>query len=207
MSKLKRNFYFISFLDLVEYPLKEAELLKEIIINYHNIDIEEEIKKMHEIEHQADMVNHEVVLKLTKEFITPIEREDIIAICQSIDNVTDAIEDVLLRFYMYNVKELRDDLLAFINIIIKSCQALDNAFEEFPNFRKSTKLKEYIVQVNYYEEKGDRLYTEAVRRLFAETKDPITLMVWEEIYYRLENCCDACEEVVTAIEGVIMKNI
>ncbi|MCK9536299.1 MAG: DUF47 family protein [Bacilli bacterium] len=207
MSKLKNNYYFISFSELVKYSLREAELLNEIIINYNNINLKAEIAKMHEIEHQADTANHAVVFKLIREFITPIEREDIIAICQKIDNVTDAIEDVLLRFYMYNIKSLRSDLTDFVKVVIASCKALERAFEEFPNFKKSNRLKEYIVEINNLEEKADRLYTNAVRKLFVETKDPIELIVWEEVYLRFENCCDACEEVADAIESVIMKNI
>ena len=139
MSKLKNNYYFISFSELVKYSLREAELLNEIIINYENINLKEEISKMHEIEHQADTATHAVVFKLIKEFITPIEREDIIAICQKIDNVTDAIEDVLLRFYMYNIKSLRSDLIDFVKVVIDSCKALERAFDEFPNFKKSNK--------------------------------------------------------------------
>ncbi|HHZ17780.1 MAG TPA: DUF47 family protein [Acholeplasmataceae bacterium] len=207
MSKLKKNFYFVSFSELAKYALRAAELLNEIILNYDLRNIKEELEKMHEIEHQADTANHAVVFKLIKEFIPPIEREDIIAICQKIDNVTDAIEDVLLRCYMYNVKKLRPDLLDFSKIVIASAQAMVLAFEEFHDFKKSSKLREYIVEVNNLEEKADRLYTDAVRKLYVETKDPIELVVWDEIYFRFENCCDAIEDVADAIESVIMKNI
>ena len=207
MSKLKKNFYFVSFSELAKYALRAAELLNEIILNYDLRNIKEELEKMNEIEHQADTANHAVVFKLIKEFIPPIEREDIIAICQKIDNVTDAIEDVLLRCYMYNVKKLRPDLLDFSKIVIASAQAMVLAFEEFHDFKKSSKLREYIVEVNNLEEKADRLYTDAVRKLYVETKDPIELVVWDEIYFRFENCCDAIEDVADAIESVIMKNI
>lgn len=207
MSKLKKNFYFVSFSELAKYALRAAELLNEIILNYDLRNIKEELEKMHEIEHQADTANHAVVFKLIKEFIPPIEREDIIAICQKIDNVTDAIEDILLRCYMYNVKKLRPDLLDFSKIVIASAQAMVLAFEEFHDFKKSSKLREYIVEVNNLEEKADRLYTDAVRKLYVETKDPIELVVWDEIYFRFENCCDAIEDVADAIESVIMKNI
>jgi len=207
MSKLKRNYYFLSFADLVKYTIREAELLNEIILNYDNIDLEVEIKKMHDIEHMADTATHGIVIKLAKEFITPIEREDIISICQKIDNVTDAIEDVLLRFYMYNIKKLRPNLSKFSLLLIDACRALEIALEEFPNFKKSTQLQKCIVEVNNIEEKADALYTSAVRELFIETNNPIELTVWEEIYLRFENCFDACENVVNAMESVIMKNI
>ncbi|HPZ27013.1 MAG: DUF47 family protein [Bacilli bacterium] len=207
MSKLKKNYYFVSFSELAKYSLREAELLNEIIIDYDNRDIKEELNNMHEIEHQADTANHTVIFKLIREFITPIEREDIIAICQTIDNVTDAIEDVLLCFYMYNVKKLRPELVEFSRIVIDSCKALVKAFDEFHDFKKSTKLRDYIVEVNNLEEKADRLYTEAVRKLYVDTVDPIELIIWDKVLLQFENCCDACEDVADVIESVIMKNI
>lgn len=207
MSKLRNNYYFIAFGELAQYCTKEACLLHEIITGFNANHLKQEIGKMHKIEHEADNAAHDIVLRLIREFITPIEREDIIAICQKIDNVTDAIEDVVLRFYMYNVQELRPDLVDFALLLIETCKAMEEALKEFPNFRKSLKLNERIIEVNNHEEKADVLYTEAVRKLFEQTKDPVSLTVWEEIYLRLENCFDACEDVANAIEAVIMKNI
>lgn len=206
MAKKQDNFYFLGFIRLVNYSNQAAKLLRDIIYKYDGKHLNILKNKMHEIEHTADKEKHDIIEKLVKEFITPIEREDIIAITQEIDDVTDAVEDVLLKLYMYNVQELRSDLKEFVDVIVKSCEGVQTAVNEFYNFKRSTDIQKAIIEVNRLEEVGDRIYTEAVRKLFVEEKDPIQLLIWEDIYNRFETCCDACENVVDYMETVIMKN-
>ena len=149
---------------------------------------------------------HEMMAVLVKAFITPIEREDIILLSQSIDEVTDKIEDVLIRIYINNVQQIRPEALAFIKVIIRCCEALKEVMEEFADFRKSKTLHGLIIEINALEEEGDRLFIESMRRLHAEVTDPIEIIAWREIYVYLEKCCDACEHVADVVESVIMKN-
>ena len=99
------------------------------------------IAEMHRIEHEADVAKHEMLEKLLKEFITVIDREDILELASVIDDVTDSLEDVLLRMYMYNVTSLREDALQFASIIIQCCKEMKIMMQEFSNFRKSKKIK------------------------------------------------------------------
>lgn len=206
MAKLQENYYFTSFIKLVQFSVEAATFLKDILLNFDRRTLMADVQAMHKIEHSADLAQHEVMQKLAKEFITPIEREDIIAICQKIDDVTDAIEDVLFRLYMYNVQKLRSDYTEFNDVIIEGCKALKLAIMEFPNFKKSRSIEPHIIEVNRLEEVGDRIYIDAVRRLFIEEENPVELVVWEEIYHRFEKCSDSIEDVAGAIETVIMKN-
>jgi uncharacterized protein Yka (UPF0111/DUF47 family) len=144
--------------------------------------------------------------RLIREFLPPIEREDIMSIAQEIDDVTDAIEDVLIRIYMFNITSVRKEAHDFSNIIVRCCDALKNTMEEFVHFRKSDSIHKAIVEINYLEEEGDRLYTEAVHNLYTNCKDPIEIMAWTETFERFEKCCDACEQVANEVESVIMKN-
>ena len=91
-------------------------------------------------------------------------------------------------------------------IIIKCCDLLRSAFEEFPNFRKSKKLHELIVRINELEEEGDALYTKAIRALYLSDVSCKEIVGWDNTYHYLEKCCDACENVAEVIEDVIMKN-
>jgi uncharacterized protein Yka (UPF0111/DUF47 family) len=206
MAKKKDNFYFLGFIRLVDYSCQAADLLREIIYDYDGTKLSALKEKMHSIEHSADLEKHILIEKLVKEFITPIEREDIISIAQKIDDVTDAIEDVLLKLYMFNVQEIKDVLKEFTDVVCQCCQGLSVAVKEFYNFKHSNTLKDAIIEVNRLEEVGDRIYTEAVRKLFVESKDSTHLLIWEQMFYRFEKCCDSCEEVADAIETVIMKN-
>ena len=87
-----------------------------------------------------------------------------------------------------------------------ACDAMKDAMKEFHNFRKSGSIHESVVEINRLEEDGDKLYMKAVRKLYLNSKDPVELMVWREIFDRLEKCCDACEDVANTVESVIMKN-
>lgn len=121
-------------------------------------------------------------LELMRAFITPIEREDIILLIQEIDDVTDAIEDVLIRTYMFNVAAIREEALEFADVIVRCCEVLKDTLKEFRHFRKSDSIYENIVEINRLEEEGDALYTRAVRKLYLSSTDPIELSVWREIF-------------------------
>jgi predicted phosphate transport protein (TIGR00153 family) len=206
MARKKDDYYYDTFVELVEYSCKAADLLNQIMNNFNASQLLNKVKEMHDIEHAADEARHVMTKKLMKEFITPIDREDIMDLANSIDNLTDAIEDVVLRVYMYNITSIRPYALKMTSIIVKCCNSLKVAMSEFHNFRKSKTLHELIVDVNKLEEDGDKLYTEAVRDLFVNCTDFKDISAWQSTFHFLEKCCDACEDVSNAIEGVIMKN-
>ena len=206
MSKKKGENYFDTFVELVGYSCKAADLLKEIVNDYNAEMLPQKMKEMHEIEHSGDEARHRMIRKLAREFITPIDREDIMALADSIDTVTDTIEDVLMRMYMFNISKVTDHAMKMTDVIVKCCNALKTALDEFCNFRKSSKLHDLVVEVNRLEEEGDVLFMDATRKLYVERGDYKELAAWDTTYHYLEKCCDSCEDVANAIENVIMKN-
>ena len=206
MARKKDTNYFDGFVNLVNYSCEAAAFLEKVLREFHPDCLEEKMKEVHGIEHQADIEKHLMMQKLAKEFITPIEREDIVSMAHQIDNVTDAIEDVVLKLYMFDVQSIRPEALELTKIIVHCCEALKMALQEFHNFRKSETLHKRIIEVNRLEEEGDRLYTKAVHRLYQEKGDMLQVLCWTNIFERLEKCCDLCENVSDVIEGVIMKN-
>jgi predicted phosphate transport protein (TIGR00153 family) len=198
--------YFDGFVKLAEYSYNAAKLLDETLRNFNTETLQEKMEEMHEIEHAADLEGHEIMRRLAKEFITPIEREDIMTLIHEIDDITDCIEDVLLHMYMYNVKVIKEDAIKFSKLILLSCEELIGTFKEFKNFRKSKEIHNKIIKINRIEEEGDNLYTRVVRKLHLTTYNPTDIMTWTIAYNRLEKCCDACEEAVNVVESVIMKN-
>jgi len=206
MARKKDVNYFESFVELVGYSCKAAELLNNIMTNYKVEGLSERMNEMHAIEHSGDEARHAVVRRLAREFITPIEREDIMAMADAIDTVTDTIEDVLMRMYMFNIQYVREHAIKMTEVIVKCCNTLKKALDEFSNFRKSKTLHDLIVEINRLEEVGDRLFTEATRDLYVTCNDYKEVMAWDTVYNYMENCCDACEDVADAIENVIMKN-
>lgn len=206
MGKKKGNDYFEMMAELVTYSCEAASLLNEILKDFNAAQLEEKLEKMHEIEHTADIKKHDMMNKLVKEFITPIERGDIIELSHQIDNVTDAVEDVLVRLYMFNINSLRSEALEFCSIIIESCTKLKKLMDEFRNYKKSTTIRDLIIDINALEEEADRLYTKSMRNLFTTSTDPIEIITWKDNFYFFEKCCDACEAAADVVECVIMKN-
>ena len=138
--------------------------------------------------------------------LPPIDREDIMELSGTIDDVTDSIEDVLLRLYMFNIRTLRPEAQAFAQVIADCCAALKTMMEEFPNFRRSKTIHTQIVEINGLEEQGDKLYTDAMHTLYADASTPVDVMAWTALFDRLEKCCDKCEDVADVVERVILKN-
>ncbi|MDO4572160.1 MAG: DUF47 family protein [Clostridia bacterium] len=206
MAKQRSNEYFEGFVRQMQYACDMAAFLKQMSENYVPAELESKLVELHKIEHAADLGKHALIEKLTKEFITPIEREDIMVLFQQIDDVTDHLEDIALRLYMYNVRELRAEMKPFVDVILQCCLTTRDALAEFPDFKKSPTLKSLIIQVNTLEEQGDRLQRDAMRRLYAEEATMLERITWTKMFDWLEGCCDACEDVTDTIEMVLLKN-
>lgn len=202
----KENNYFEMLAELVDYSCDAANLLHSTLLNFDVNSIEDKINEMHTIEHTADIKKHDMMNKLSKEFITPIERGDIIEMAHFIDNVTDALEDILTRIYMFNIIDIRKEALDFADVIIKNCKELKKIMKEFHNFKKSSEIHKLIISINDLEEDGDRLYVSSIRNLYTTSKDPTELMTWTDTFKYFERCCDACESVANLVESVMMKN-
>ena len=207
MKKQRTNEYFEGFVSGMESACVAAEYLENLIEHYDPEKLEEQVIEIHRIEHDADLNKHALMQRLAKEFITPIEREDIILLLQQIDNVTDFIEDVVRKMYMYNASSMRYEALEFAAIIKQCCYESRDALKELPGFQKSIqKLSDAIVKVNEFEEAGDRLYCSALRRLYTENAEPLERITWTKMFDWMEACCDACEDVMESVEMVVMKN-
>jgi hypothetical protein len=206
MAKNQDNFYFNSFIKLVDYSVQAAAYLKKLVLDFEAIT-ESKKDEIHVIEHTADLEKHKVMERLVKEFLPPLDREDILNIIRDIDDVTDAVEEIVLRLYLYNVQELRPEVSAFTEVIYDCCEALKRLMEEFPNFKRSKVIGQFIKDVLVLEQKCDAIYTKAVRTLFENEKDPIMITIWSDLFHRLEQCCDACGKVSSSVETAYMKNL
>jgi len=207
MARKDKNDYFQMIADHVIDSCEAAKLLDSIMTEYQADMLPANRRKMHEIEHRADLRKHDMMEKLIREFITPIEREDLRALSEEIDTTTDMIEDVVNKLYIYNIKKVRPEALEFTGLIVSSCESLVRTAENLSDFRKNGKIIERsLVDINRLEEDGDRLYIECMARLFREEKDFLEILAWRDLFNSLEMCLDACEHVADVIENVILKN-
>lgn len=207
MAKKDNDFYFQNFNKCAEIACSAAKMLNDIMSDFHSVPTEEQIDKLHKIEHDGDTVKHEMMEVIVKAFITPIEREDIIELSESIDNVTDSIEDILIQTHIAGISSLRDDCTDFTALLIKATEKMKELVAEFENFKKSKGIKDVIIEINAIEEEGDRLYINAMRNLHATSDNAIEIIVWRKIYTCFETVFDAIEDVSEIIESIMIENL
>ena len=207
MARKNENNYFDMFVSSVEQVCNAAKMLQVIYQDFDPEKLPQQLRTTHEIEHTGDQLRHDLMNRLMKEFITPIEREDIIQLSESIDEVTDDVEDVVMRTYMYNIRQIRPEAVEMTSVIVSCCDALADMIRELHNFRKSTVIKEKIIHVNAQESVGDQMYMKAIRNLYTDPNvTAMEAVAWNELFQRLENCCDSCEHVANVVESIILKN-
>ena len=142
-----------------------ALYLVQCLENYDPANLQEMLTEMHLIEHGADSKKHEMSAALAKAFVTPVDREDLDMLSHQIDDVTDMIEEVLQKFYIYDVHEILPDAVTFAQKLVRACDLLCQIMQKFQNFKKSQKLRSLIIEFNDVEEECDKLYLESMRAL------------------------------------------
>ena len=200
------KFYFDNFAAGAALSKKAADYLVECLENYDPDKIEEMVLKMHEIEHTADGNKHEMNDALAKAFVTPVDREDLDMLSQNIDHINDKFEEIMQKFYIYNIREIEPAAIAFAKKLVKSCELLCDLMAEFENFKRSKKIHALIVELNDIEEECDKLYLSSMRALTLNHADVLTTISWRDIYECIESCADACEHASECVGTVIMKN-
>ena len=205
MAKADR-FYFENFIAAADCCSKAAVYLQACLTNYAPENIRTMLEAMHNLEHSADMVKHEMTAALAKAFVTPLEREDMAQISANIDEVADCIEEVLQRIFVNRIQQIMPEAIEFSAKIVECCGMMKEMLTELPNFKKPKKLHNMIIELSHKEEECDQLYLEATFKITDFSSDPLTVIFWREILDKLEGCADACEHVSDSIETIVMKN-
>ena len=140
------KFYFENFSERAVLAREAANYLVDCLENYDADQITEMLKKMHTLEHSADIKKHEMGDNLAKAFVTPIDREDLDMLSHQLDNVSDTLEEILQKFYIFNIKTIDPTAITFANNIVKSCDMIVQMMGEFKNFKKSNAVFDHFLQ-------------------------------------------------------------
>jgi predicted phosphate transport protein (TIGR00153 family) len=198
----KEEKFFVLFKELARNIVEGAQLFKEMIDDFSDPVASQKLIK--QIEHNGDILTHDIVKKLNKSFVTPLDREDIYALSAALDDILDLIDASAQRIVMYNVEKPTQEAKELAFLILKSCQTIDKAVALLGG--KLEPIAAYCMEVNSLENEADRVCREAISRLFDEEKDPIQLIKWKEIYETLERATDKCEDAANILESVVVKN-
>jgi len=193
---------YFSMLNEIASNVKEGgELFVRIFEDYgRQAQYAEQIKT---IEVTCDELAAKITQKLNSTFITPIDREDIYLLVTELDDVIDMINSLARGMDIYGVTVPRPDAAEIAALLRSATVELEGAFA---NLDRHEGLGEHIAAISNLEKRADVLYSDAVRRLFREEKDPIEVIKWMAIYEELENSIDRCKDVGEALEAVVVKN-
>lgn len=198
----KEEKFFVMFKEMTKNIIEGAKLLKQLTDDFSNpLEIYHQIK---DLEHRGDGQTHEIIKMLNKSFITPFDPEDIYSLAAALDDILDLIDASAQHLVNYHITAVTPEAKELAFIILKSCQTVEKAVALLGN--KTELMNEYCVEVNSLENEADRVKHDVISRLFAEEKDPITLIKWKEIYEILELTTDKCEDVANILESLVLKN-
>jgi hypothetical protein len=158
-------------------------------------------------EHEArgDSLVHRTTKELNSAFITPIEREDIMMLTITLDDVIDGLEECAALFEMYSIIHPTDHMKSFVTAIKNMTIEIDQCTELLAK-KKYGDIHEHAVKIKEYESNCDHLLRIAIKELFATEENPIKIMQYKEVYETLENIADYCQSVANTLETVVMKN-
>jgi uncharacterized protein len=197
----RKERFFDDFVTLAEEIRRGARLLEEMLAPEQPVwDKADQIK---EVEHKCDFLTRDIIQRLHRTYVTPLDREDIHALARSLDDVMDAIDASAAIVKLYRITDVRSHARELSRIIKASSDQMVTALAALD---RRTGLIEAAVEINRLENEADHVHQSAVRLLFEEERDPLVILKWKEIFDFLEDATDRCEDVANVVEGVLVKH-
>jgi len=198
--------YYDEFIKMAKFAKDISKTLKEYIFSYDYEIVLQKKAEIHEVENSADKTQHLILNYLIKDFVPPIDREDIIDVTRRLDDVIDNIDEVSIDLEILSVVSLREDMKKYMELMEKATLAMFELFEKFKDMKNYNEVHELVVKINDIEEQGDKLFQESIKNLYVNEKNSIEVIKWTAIYNRLEDCFDSIEHVADCCDEIFMKN-
>ena len=194
--------YFELFEEAGRNAVLAAELLERMLVNFP--DSREMAGEILECEHEGDRITHDIIDRLNHTFVTPIDREDILALASALDDIVDYTEEVADYLGLYRIEAPMDQAISLARVLSQACQEIGKAIPLLRGFKPE--ISEHTREVNRLENDGDRITREAVASLFDARIDPMVVIRWKDIFERLEAAIDSTEHVADILYGIVIKN-
>jgi hypothetical protein len=193
--------YFELFEEAGQNMLRAASLLHELLASWpDNPQLAGEIL---DLEHEGDRITHDVIDRLNHSSVTPIDRQDILALASALDDVVDYVEEVADYLGLYKIEAPMEQSIRLARVLTDATQQIAEALGELRGIEDITL---HTVEVNRLEKEGDRITREAVASLFDGGIDPMVVIRWKDLFERLEAGVDATERAANIIEGIVTKD-
>jgi uncharacterized protein len=172
----------------------------------HFETLKDRAKEIYELEHDSDMITHDLMRKLNKSFITPIDREDIHALASRMDDILDRVWSGVDRLVVFKITEPTVEALDIAKDLWRTAEIIQKSIKDLREKNYSYVL-EHCIEINRLENRIDRLFRDALARLFDDfSSDHLLIIKWKEIYELLEEASDRCEDVANVLETIVIKN-
>lgn len=199
------------FFDLLEAQaavvVKGANLLARCITDRPAMtDLERASATIHEVEQEGDELVHQLMDKLNKTFLTPLDREDIYQLCTRMDDILDYVDAVAKRLLTFRITQPTHHAVEFAKIIEASASEVEAGIRLLRDLRRQEEIVRQCARINQLENEADQVMREALNRLFnGEPNDVLYIIKWKDIYEHLEIATDKCEDVANVIQTVLVK--
>src|ERR1700742_2028651 len=193
--------YFELFEEAGQNMLRSSTLLHELLTDYP--DNKQLAGEILDLEHEGARTTHDGLGRLNHTFVTPIDREDILALASALDDIVDYTEEVADYLGLYKIEAPMDQAIRLAAVLRDSSRQIAEAM---PHLRGFQDITAYTVEINRLENEGDRITREAIASLFDAGIDPMVVIRWKDLFERLEAAIDATEHVAHILEGVVIKN-
>lgn len=193
--------YFELFEEAGRNIRRAAELLDEMLSGFP--DSKALAEDIRDCEHEGDRITHDIIDRLNHTFVTPIDREDILALASALDDIVDFTEEVADYLGLYKIEAPMDQAIKLAAVLRDSSRQISEAM---PRLRGFQDITAQTVEINRLENEGDRITREAIASLFDAGIDPMVVIRWKDLFERLEAAIDATEHVAHILEGVVIKN-
>jgi predicted phosphate transport protein (TIGR00153 family) len=200
----KETSFFDFFEQHATLTVEGAKEFLSLVTTGANIDTK--ARRIHDIEHETDVITHRCVETLHKTFITPIDRDNIHRLITRMDDIMDFVEAAAERVALYEITVMTPEVRDLADVLLRATQQVELAMKGLRDLKHPQNILKLCIDINRLENESDQILRRAVARLFKEEKDPIVIIKWKEIYENLENAADRCEDVANIIEGVILEH-
>ncbi len=185
-----------------------ASKLQDLMQNFENVSAK--VQEIKDLEEFGDQIIHDITNSLHRTFVTPIDREDILALAGRLDDVVDAIDEAAQYTLEYKIEKPTEHAINLSIIIVKCADELERAMSLLT--AGNSKLKEILpitVEINRLENEADKAASRAMGELFSttdSTTDVIEILKWRDIYNDLEEATDRAEDAANVLEGIVLKH-
>ncbi|HEU0078689.1 MAG TPA: DUF47 family protein [Longimicrobiaceae bacterium] len=193
--------FFDLFNELAQRLAGSARLLQKLFADPAHIG--EHVAAIKELEHQADHLTHDVIDRIDRSFVTPLDREDIHLLASRLDDVIDLLDGTARRAQMFHLTETREPARQLTAVLVRAADCL---VEAVGGMKKPKVVQERAREIKLMEEEGDAIYHSAIGELFQGTPNPLDVIRWKDLYDKLEDALDQCDDVANVLESISIKN-